>query len=358
MASFRETRDILLHSYCSDLINETEFSLLYDLNKSHNPDFPYWKYPKFDLDAFSEAECKAEFRFYKNDIFTLADLLQIPEKVVCYNGTVVHKTEATCIFLKRFAYPIRYGDMIPRFGRSVPELCMISNKVVDLVYDHFHYKLRDLNQPWLSLPELEVYARAIHDKGAALETCWGFIDGTVRPVCRPGEHQRTLYNGHKRVHAIKFQSLVTPNGLIANLFGPMEGRRHDCALLNESGLLNDLRQYSFDQNGSVLCIYGDPAYPIRAHLLSPFQGARRTPNEKAFNKSMSSVRISVEWIFNDIINYFKFLDFKKNMKIGLSSVGKLYTCCALLHNIRTCMYKNSTSSYFNVDPPEVAQYLN
>jgi hypothetical protein len=35
------------------------------------------------------------------------------------------------------------------------------------------------------------------------------------------KNQRTVYNGHKRIHAIKFQSVVTPNGLIANLFGPV-----------------------------------------------------------------------------------------------------------------------------------------
>ena len=29
------------------------------------------------------------------------------------------------------------------------------------------------------------------------------------------------YNGHEKVHAIKFHSVVTPNGLIANLFGPV-----------------------------------------------------------------------------------------------------------------------------------------
>ena len=27
-------------------------------------------------------------------------------------------------------------------------------------------------------------------------------------------------------------------------------------------------------------------------------------------------RISVEWLFGDVINYFKFFDFKKNLKIG------------------------------------------
>ena len=42
----------------------------------------------------------------------------------------------------------------------------------------------------------------------------------VCPICHPGEKQRVVYNGHKRVHALKFQSVaVLPNGLIANLYG-------------------------------------------------------------------------------------------------------------------------------------------
>ena len=183
------------------------------------------------------------------------------------------------------------------------------------------------------------------------------MDGTVRPICRPGEHQKIVYNGHKRVHALKFQSVVAPNGLIAHLFGPMEGRRHDCALLNASGLLQQLQNFSHDLQGHPLCIYGDPAYPIRAHLISPFQGAGLTDDQKAFNKAMSACRISVEWVFNDITNYFKFMDFKKNLKIGLSPIGKMYIVCALLHNARSCMYPNLTSKYFEVLPPDVEEYF-
>ena len=41
-----------------------------------------------------------------------------------------------------------------------------------------------------------------------------------RPICRPGQNQRSVYNGYKRVHNIKFQSVVLPNGLIGNLAGP------------------------------------------------------------------------------------------------------------------------------------------
>ena len=69
-------------------------------------------------------------------------------------------------------------------------------------------------------------------------------------------------------------------------------------------------------------------------VISPYHhGAQFTVDQQAFNKSMSSWRISVEWIFGDILNYFKFLDFKKNLKVGLSAVGKMYLVCALLHNI-------------------------
>ena len=37
---------------------------------------------------------------------------------------------------------------------------------------------------------------------------------------------------------------------------------------------------------------------------------------EAYNTAMSSVRTSVEWLFGDIINYLKFLDFKKELKVG------------------------------------------
>jgi len=88
------------------------------------------------------------------------------------------------------------------------------------------------------------------------------VDGTVRAICRPKVNQRVLYNSHKRVHSQKFQSVVAPNGLLANLFGPVEGRRHDAAMLVLSDLLDELKEYSYAPNGDALCIYGDPAYPL------------------------------------------------------------------------------------------------
>ena len=78
-----------------------------------------------------------------------------------------------------------------------------------------------MDQPWLRPAQLELFVWVISQKGAALDNCWGFVDGTFRPICHPGEHQQVMYNGHKSVHGLKFQSVVAPNGLIANLFGPV-----------------------------------------------------------------------------------------------------------------------------------------
>ena len=358
MATFREAREALLFAYLEESIEDTEFTLLYDLNYSQNYEFPYWKYGCFDLDAMTDDECKTEFRFFKNDVYLLGEVLQIPDLIKCPNGIIVNGIEALSVLLKRFSYPCRYADMIPRFGRPVAQLSMITNQMMDFIFNEYSHLLADLRQPWLSTHNLSNFAAAIHERGAPLENCWGFIDGTVRPLCRPDQNQRVLYNGHKRVHGIKFQSVVAPNGLIASLFGPVEGRRHDSGMLADSGLLQNLSQHSFAPDGTPLCLYGDPAYPLRVHLQGPFKGARLTPEEQQFNKAMSQVRVSVEWIFGDILNYFSFLDFKKNLKIGLSPIGKMYIVCAILRNAHSCLYQSSTSKFFGINPPQIQEYFN
>ena len=71
MPKFRDTIH-LAHASC--LINAEEFVLLYDLNKPKNPNLSYTNY-EFDLDKMRDDECKTEFRFYRNDIYNLADVM-------------------------------------------------------------------------------------------------------------------------------------------------------------------------------------------------------------------------------------------------------------------------------------------
>ena len=106
-----------------------------------------------------------------------------------------------------------------------------------------------------------------------------------------------------------------------------------------------------------MALYGDPAYPLRVHLNVPYSGVGITPQMEDFNNSMSRVHTSVEWLFGDIINSFKFVDFKKSQKISLSAVGKMYIVCAILSNSMTCLYGNYTSEFFDIDPPTLQDYF-
>ena len=83
--------------------------------------------------------------------------------------------------------------------------------------------------------------------------------------------------------------------------------------------------------------------------LGKYRQGRLTQQMEDYNKAMSEVRVSVEWLFGDIINSFKFLDYKKNLKIGLSSVGKMYIVCPLLQNAITCLHGNQTSEFFGLE---------
>ena len=53
---------------CSRSVNETEFMLLYDANKSRET-YPYWNFERFDLENFDDAQSLTDFRIRKNNIF-------------------------------------------------------------------------------------------------------------------------------------------------------------------------------------------------------------------------------------------------------------------------------------------------
>ena len=55
--------------------------------------------------------------------------------------------------------------------------------------------------------------------------------------CRPGQNQRVTYNGHKRVHALKVQSVALPNGIIGNIYGPV-GKKVNFAFLTQITLIS------------------------------------------------------------------------------------------------------------------------
>ena len=149
---------------------------------------------------------------------------------------------------------------------------------------------------------------------------------------------------------------IVYNGLIGNLSGPYEGRRHDGTMLHVSSLLNGLRKFAW-YNNQPLCIYRDPACQLNVHLQALYRQAQNNQGMINYNKSMSEVRVTVEWLFRNIKNYFKFTDFKKELKLCLSPVGKVYVVFALLQNAHTCLYGSQVSAFFGMEPISLQEYF-
>ena len=68
-----------------------------------------------------------------------------------------------------------------------------------------------------------------------------------------------------------------------------EGKSHDASLLRESSISELLETNSNGVEGRPLCVYRDPAYPLRPHLQTPFKQKNLTEQQHEFNKAMSKV---------------------------------------------------------------------
>ena len=75
------------------------------------------------------------------------------------------------MLLTRLSYPCRYSDMFPLFAKPVPVISMITNQVLDSLYECHNHRFLQWNHELLSPVKLEEYANAITRKGAPLGNC-------------------------------------------------------------------------------------------------------------------------------------------------------------------------------------------
>lgn len=128
------------------------------------------------------------------------------------------------------------------------------------------------------------------------------------------------------------------------------------AIFADSDLYNQLEKWAMFEDEKFV-IYGDPAYPLQELVLKPYSTRNISLQEKRFNNDMSSVRQAVEWGFGKVLSLFAFLDFKKNQKLLLQDLQSMYFTATILTNCYTCLYKNQTSHYFNIEPSSLEEYL-
>ena len=85
---------------------------------------------------------------------------------------------------------------------------------------------------------------------------------------------------------------------------------------------------------------------------SPFTLETADNAKRKVNKSMSKVRISVEWSFGQQLQYWTILDFKRQQVLKVVPVVSWYKVAVFLTNYIAIMWgSNTNSEYFGLHPP-------
>ena len=155
-------------------------------------------------------------RFRVEDLPRLLVGLRIPETFVA-GGHRFLGEEGLLILLVRLAFPGRNSELAAAAGRWPSATSVCFNFMMQLIYDQVHaarrtpHAARSTPQPWHALshrPGLAQFAclrdwrslavwvdhfprfaAAIHAAGCPLRNIFGFIDGKLQHVARPGRHQ-------------------------------------------------------------------------------------------------------------------------------------------------------------------------
>jgi len=155
-------------------------------------------------------------------------------------------------------------------------------------------------------------------------------DGTEREIPRPvdDDEQKENYSGKKKKHTLKNGVVITACCLVLFVSDSVCGKMHDKKIADT--------MYSFT---SSCVLYQDTGYqgynPENVTIMQPVKkpkGRVLTPEEKEYNREISSFRVRVEHAIGSI----KFMRIVKDeCRLRANNfVRRIFKTCAALHNFR------------------------
>ena len=87
-----ELQDLALQLHENNVLDDNDLFMLLDAprpRRNLHSVLPFWRYEHFNPEDMNDSECNVEFRFDKNDIYTLVHTFRLPEVIRCCNGVVL-----------------------------------------------------------------------------------------------------------------------------------------------------------------------------------------------------------------------------------------------------------------------------
>ncbi|XP_062587557.1 putative nuclease HARBI1 [Saccostrea cucullata] len=157
----------------------------------------------------------------------------------------------------------------------------------------------------------------------------GIIDGThIRLVNPPGGERD--YINRKGYPSVQLQLVVDDYMLITDAYVGWPGSTHDARVLKNPPLYHEAENDNkFSQNTFIL---GDGAYPVRGWLQTPIRdNGDLSPQQKRFNKSLSSVRQTVGRAIGHLKGRFRRL--REIYCTDVEKICNIIMTASVLHNL-------------------------
>jgi hypothetical protein len=201
---------------------------------------------KISIDVLDPCVCEGNFGFKKEQLRRLFDVLQFPNEMKTANRTTFTGEQVFLAGLYRLTHWRQTNDWVTTFGWSQSRVAHASKLFLDFMMKNWVYLINDNVNYWVPhLPEFAEFIRQkVAEKGAHFEegtfAVFGFIDNTHISTCRPGGGpmreghgaprwnkliQQAFYNGWKKRHGLKVQTVELPNGMTWHCFGHIEFTR-------------------------------------------------------------------------------------------------------------------------------------
>jgi hypothetical protein len=192
------------------------------------------------IEFHADSMCYSSFRYPRSQLYRLLGVMRMhmDEEIVLPNRARYSAETCMLVGLYYMHRPVTQDQVADFIGITCqPNVSRLISFFLDHLVFHFQHLIAldpdDSLRRWA--PYVDMFKRKLrmyHVEGVdsrRYNDVIGFVDGKLHRIARPmqrAEHtaigvdtQRTVYSGYKKVHAVKFQAVVVPNGLIVQLCG-------------------------------------------------------------------------------------------------------------------------------------------
>lgn len=166
------------------------------------------------IERLNDIHFKSMFGFTVSEFDAIHHALHLPEPVRTSECDTIDSKTAMLMLLA-WLQGSHLRALEGQFGWGHSHSSRIIHHLSAHIYCHWGHLLDVTSgRHCLMVPQCLDYLAVAIERKTGLPSFWGTIDGTIQPIAMPMVNQQAVYNRHKWLHALKYQFIAMPDGML------------------------------------------------------------------------------------------------------------------------------------------------